>query len=399
MDGGKMKVLVCGIDGYIGWPLALHLEGRGHDVLGLDNYTRRTRADSAIPLMSIQQRKSLLTTKEASLHKHRDTVFTVLKAYEPDCIVHLAEIPSAPYSMESPSACEETHLCNVLGTLNLLWGMRQFCPEAHLLKLGTLGEYGTPDVEIPEGHYTCRINGRSDRVMFPRMPGSFYHCTKVHDTHNIEFACRAWGLRATDVMQGVVYGVRTMEMATDHLLTRFDYDEQWGTAVNRFCAQALSGHPITLYGEGGQTRGWISLEDSVQCLTLALENPPESGEYRVFNQFEGIYSLEWLAKAVQLSAREVGLSPSIRHFENPRVEKERHFYLPISTKLPALGYRPSSSIGSKIAALFADLFPYKNRIDVSRIVPYTRWDGCHRPSSVLREGTYEKKPTLGAEGR
>jgi UDP-sulfoquinovose synthase len=285
---------------------------------------------------------------------------------------------------------EITQRENVLGTLNLLWGIHRICPEAHLIKLGSMGDYGIPKCDIPEGtiskecickciksisidlkdeyYYKCCMSG----LLFPRTPNSFYHLANVHNTYNIHFACRNWGLRSTDIMQGVLFGLN--ETAGDNdLFTRFDYDEYFGTAINRFCAQALIGHPLTVYGKGNQTRGFLPLKDSIQCLGIAIENPPSLGEYRTFNQFEDIYSINQLAKMVQASAQELGMPVDITPIPNPRKEAEEHYYNPAHQKLFDLGYIPTTDIQSEITKLLATLKPFSSRIKPNVIMPKTQW--------------------------
>src|SRR5207302_9459050 len=186
----------------------------------------------------------------------------------------------------------QTQRNNVLGTLNVLHALTKYVPEAQLVKLGTMGEYGTPNIDIEEGWLDVELNGRSDRLPFPKMPGSFYHLSKVHDSHNIHFACRVWGLAATDLNQGVVYGIATDETELHpELRTSFHYDAVFGTALNRFCAQAVAGVPLTVYGAGGQKRGFLNIRDTLECVRLAAENPAERGEVRVFNQFTEVFSV------------------------------------------------------------------------------------------------------------
>jgi UDP-sulfoquinovose synthase len=264
--------------------------------------------------------------------------------------------------MKSSENAFKTQYHNVLGTLNLLWLMREYCPEAHLLKLGTMGEYGTPDCEIPEGMIP---DGPMKGLPFPRSAGSFYHLSKVHDTHNIIFACKTWGLRSTDIMQGVVFG---------HLLgTRFDYDQCFGTVINRFCVQAAIEMPLTVYGGGGQTRGYLTLKDSIKCLTLALENPPDHGEYRTFNQFAYTFSVNELADFVKTEAEIQGLECGIEHIDNPRKEAEKHAYRPIHNNLTMLGYKPSWNISDELEELFDAILPYRDRIRKEIIMPTIRW--------------------------
>jgi nucleoside-diphosphate-sugar epimerase len=383
-------VAILGVDGYIGWPLALDLLTKGYKVAGLDCFARRDRvrnlgSNSLTPIGDIKIRGEILKSYSnfidsiAYLNMTDINLYNFLEFCKPDVIVHLAEQPSAPWSMFNALHSEITQRENILGTLNLLWGMHRLCPEAHLIKLGTMGEYGTPKCDIPEGTIPhkcmtyddgkeCHLGG----LLFPRTPGSWYHLTKVHDTYNIHFACRNWGLRSTDIMQGVLFGLN--ETAGDNdLFTRFDYDEYFGTAINRFCAQALIGHPLTVYGLGNQTRGFLPLKDSIQCLGIAIENPPSLGEYRTFNQFENIYSINQLAKMVQASAQELGMPVDITPIPNPRKEAEEHYYNPAHQKLFDLGYIPTTDIQSEITKLLATLKPFSSRIKPNVIMPKTKW--------------------------
>ena len=309
-----MNVLVLGIDGYLGWSVAMHLAERGHSVTGVDNFSRRKNVErlgsvSAIPIKEMKERISIfakiydknINFYEADLLDYNFLKYVIATTF-PDCIVHLAQQPSAPFSMIDREHAIYTQHNNIEGTLNILYAIKELVPNCHLLKLGTMGEYGTPNIDIPEGFFEIEYHGRKDRLPFPRQPNSIYHLSKVHDSANIQFASRVWGLAATDIMQGIVYGTRTDEMIEDSLFTRFDFDEAFGTVVNRFCAEAVIGSPLTLYGNGKQKRGFIDLVDSIQCLTLAVENPPDKGEYRVFNQLDQVYNLTDLAaKVVQVS--------------------------------------------------------------------------------------------------
>jgi len=387
-------VTILGIDGYIGWTLALDLLEKGYKVAGLDNFCRRDRvrsfgSDSLTPISDIKKRSEILESypnfidRIAVLDMTDIPLFDFIEFVKPDVIIHLAEQPSAPWSMKSSGRSYATQRDNVLGTLNLLWAIKQHCPEVHLIKLGTMGEYGTPNCDIPEGRIPegcigwlgdeeeyqqhCPMAG----LLFPRTAGSFYHLSKVHDTYNIEFACRNWGLSSTDIMQGVVFGLN--EPADPSLFTRFDYDEYFGTAINRFCAQALIEHPLTVYGKGNQTRGFLPLKDSIQCLNIAIENPPSPGRYRTFNQFENIYSINSLAEMVKASATELGLNVDITHISNPRKEAEDHYYNPTHQKLFDLGYVPTTDIQNEITKLITQLKPFTKRIKPSVILPKTLW--------------------------
>src|SRR5690606_27699747 len=326
-----MRVFIAGIDGYLGWPLAQHLTARGHEVAGMDMFLRRQWVEevggqSAIPVYPMEERLKAFEEhfgKPLNFRKGDLLDYAFLKEYlaefQPDAIVHLGEMPSAPYSMIDQAHTVYTQHNNVIGSLNILWAMKEVCPDAHLVKLGTMGEYGTPNVPVPEGFFEIEYRGRKDVLPFPRQAGSFYHWSKVHDSGNTMFACRIWGLRSTDIMQGVVFGTQIDAMGDDpRLRSRLDFDQCFGTAVNRFCCQAVIGHPLTLYGLGGQTRGFLPLRDSMQCLTIALENPAEPGEYRVFNQFEEYYTIEELALKVQQAGADIGLDVEIHHYDNPR---------------------------------------------------------------------------------
>jgi nucleoside-diphosphate-sugar epimerase len=382
-----MKVMIMGIDGYLGWPLSLYLSGRGHEVSGVDNFSRRKNVNeigswSATPIKPMEKRIEAYkkeSGKEITFYKGDLTEegFTdlVIQKEKPDCIVHLGEIPSAPYSMIDVSHCNYTQINNIIGHNNILFGIKNHVPDCHLLKLGTMGEYGTPNLDIPEGFFEIEYRGRKDKIPFPRQPGSWYHLTKVHDTWNLMFANKIWGIRATDVMQGVVHGVLTDDMVNDDLLTRFDFDEVWGTAINRFCAQAVIGHELTPYGKGGQTRGYLALRDSMQCFTLAIENPPDEKEYRVFNQFDETYAVNELAENVAKVAKEFGLEGKIWNIPNPRLEAEEHYYKPDMRHLPDLGFKPTNTLEEELRITIPKLLEYKERIEAKRetILPKIQW--------------------------
>jgi len=382
-----MKVMIMGMDGYLGWPLSMHLSNRGHEICGIDNYTRRKTVKevgswSATPIRPMEKRLEAykdVTGRELRFYEgdltHSDFTERVIKKESPDTIVHFGEIPSAPYSMIDIQHCNHTQMNNIVGTNNILFAMKEHAPDCHLLKLGTMGEYGCPDVDIPEGFFEIEFRGRSDRLPFPRQPGSWYHLSKVHDTHNIVFACKIWGLKSTDIMQGVIHGIMTEDIVNDDLITRFDFDQVFGTALNRFCAQAVIGHQLTPYGKGDQTRGYLSLRDSMQCLTLATENPPDNGEYRVFNQFEECYAVNELAEHVVKVSKEDGIDAEIWNIENPRIEPEEHYYNPDMEHLPALGFKPTNSLDDELRITIPKLMEYKERIEVKRdcIKPTIYW--------------------------
>ncbi|GGM66780.1 NAD-dependent dehydratase [Thermogymnomonas acidicola] len=383
-----MNVLILGVDGYIGWPLALRLLKRGHMVYGVDSFFTRRRvkevhSDSVLPIepFSIRNKKLHARMQKQVTFFRGDVsdakfMYDVVEASRPDVIVHLAEQRSAPYSMIGLKQATETMVKNIVSTLNLIYAVKDIVPEAHILKMGTMGEYGTPNIDIPEGFFEVEYNGRRDYLPFPKFASSWYHWTKVHDSNNLMFASKVWNLSVTDVMQGVVYGTRTPEIVETGLYTRFDVDEVFGTALNRFCAQAIANLPITPYGKGGQTRGFISLEDSVQCLTLLAENPPDRGEYRVFNQFDEHYSVLKLATIVkEVYEEEFGGIAEIKHVENPRVEKEEHYYNPIHENLKKLGFRRTKELRDEVELMLQDLSQFRDKILSMRevIEPRTFW--------------------------
>jgi UDP-sulfoquinovose synthase len=393
-----MKVFIAGIDGYLGWPLAQYLAARGHQIAGADLFLRRQwvkeiGGHSAIPVYNIDDRLSAFREmfgQSVTFHKLDLLNYALLKKslddFCPDAIVHLAEMPSAPYSMIDQEHAVFTQQNNVIGSLNLLWAIKESCPDAHLIKLGTMGEYGTPDIDIPEGFFEVEFRGRIDTLPFPRQAGSFYHWSKVHDSNNTMFACRIWGLKATDIMQGVVFGTQIDEMSNDpRLYSRLDFDHCFGTVMNRFCCQAVINHPLTLYGSGSQTRGFLPLRDSMQCLTIAIEHPPEKGEYRVFNQFEECYSVEELAHMVAEVGDESGLDVQIHHYDNPRKELEQHYFNPDRKHLIALGYKPTHDVKAELRIMLNDLSRHKRRILQKKdlLIPDIRWDGSRSASRVM----------------
>jgi UDP-sulfoquinovose synthase len=306
----------------------------------------------------------------------------LFREFQPEAIIHYGEMPSAPYSFISREHAVFTQYNNVTSTLNTLWAMREFTPDAHLVKLGTMGEYGTPNIDIEEGFILIRHNGREDRLPFPKIPGSWYHASKVHDSTNIHLACRIWGLRATDLNQGVVYGIETEETKLDpRFATRFDYDEVFGTALNRFCLQAVIGHPLTAYGKGGQTRGYLNIVDTLQCVELASLNPAAGGEYRVFNQFTEQFSVNDLTEIVQRAGAEYGYEVVVDHLENPRIEAEEHYYNARHTALLDLGLKPHYLSETLIESMFGAIERHRDRVITKAIMPKTRW----RPLDRVKE--------------
>jgi UDP-sulfoquinovose synthase len=392
---GRVKILILGGDGFCGWPTALHLADAGHDVALVDNFVRRAwdvelGSGSLTPIRTLEERLDTwheLGGREIKLAVGDLLDWEFLSAavdtYRPDAIVHYAEQSSAPYSMMDREHAVSTQHGNVIGTLNVLFAIREIVPECHLVKLGTMGEYGTPNIDIEEGFIEIEHNGRSDRLPFPKMPGSFYHLTKVHDSHNIHFASRIWGLRATDLNQGVVYGCVTPETSRDpRLVNRFDYDGVFGTALNRFCVQAAVGHPLTVYGKGGQTRGFLDIRDTVRCVELAILNPAAAGEYRVFNQFTEHFSVNELAQMVVHAAKTLGIDATVEHFANPRIELEEHYYNPKHTALLDLGLEPHKLSESLLDSLMNVTIENRDRVDEAVIDPRVEWGKTRNPVSA-----------------
>ena len=381
-----MNIAVLGGDGYCGWATALYLSAKGHNIAIVDNFVRRQwdhelGAQTLTPIRPLNERLRVwqeLTGRTIESFvgdiTEYDFLYSMVSDFEPDAIVHFAEQRSAPYSMIDRKHAVFTQVNNVVGTLNLLYAIREAVPDCHLVKLGTMGEYGTPNIDIEEGYITIEHNGRKDRLPFPKQPGSFYHLSKVHDSHNIAFACKIWGIRATDLNQGVVYGTVTDEVAMDEvLINRLDYDEVFGTVLNRFCAQAALGYPLTVYGKGGQTRGFLDIRDTVRCVELACLNPAKPGEFRVFNQFTEQFTVLQLAQMVKKAGKELGLKVQIDHLPDPRVEAEEHYYNAKHSNLIELGLEPHLLSNSLLDSLINIAIRYRDRIDASLFVPQVNW--------------------------
>lgn len=381
-----MRILILGADGYLGWPTAMHFSAKGHEVAVLDDFSKRKieLEEGIEPLEHVPTLHKRISVWESvtgrkiqlrvgSLTNHR-IVYQLFEEFRPDAIIHYAEQPSAPYSMQGRQQAVYTQQNNVVGNLNVLFAMKRYCPNAHLVKLGTLGEYGTPNIDIEEGYITIEHNGRKDTLPFPKQPFSFYHLSKVHDSHNIMFACRVWGLRATDLNQGVVYGIDTEETNLHaDLRTSFHYDSVFGTVLNRFAVQAVAGIPLTIYGKGGQTRGCLNLRDTLRCVELAVMNPAAPGECRVFNQFTESFNIMQYAEYVEEAAKSFNIKVSIQRIENPRIEEEEHYYNPVHTKLLDLGLDPYFLTTEIVEGMIDRIIRSKNRIATDQILPKIKW--------------------------
>lgn len=381
-----MRVLILGADGYLGWPTAMHFAARGHEVVAVDNYLRRTLAlqTRSEPLMAnpdLEQRIEIF--REVTGHKIAfrvgdcaDYPFlqSVFRESRPEVVIHYAEQPSAPYSMRGYPEAALTLRNNLMTTLNVVWALHQETPDCHLIKLGTMGEYGTPQIEIEEGWIEIEHKGRKDRFLFPRQAGSLYHTTKIMDTDLLWFYVRMWKIRVTDLMQGPVYGLSTPEAdRDDRLAPNFHYDDLFGTVVNRFLVQAAAGVPLTVYGRGGQTRGYLNLLDTLQCVELAATHPVRNRELRILNQFTECFTINELAGFVQQAGRALGLKVEIQHLENPRQEAEEHFYQPAHSGLMELGLQPHYMSAGVIQDMLERVLRYQNEIDQAKIYPRVCW--------------------------
>jgi UDP-sulfoquinovose synthase len=388
-----MRILILGGDGYLGWPTALRFAAQGHEVSIVDDFSRRrwhreAGTGSLTPIADLEQRLAAWTELSGTEIRSfvgsvqdGDFLEGVVAETRPEAVVHYGQQASAPYSMASREQAVETQYANVIGNLNLLFAIRDHVPDCHLVKLGTMGEYGQPEIDIEEGYIEIEHKGRRDTLPFPKLPASLYHCSKVHDSTNIHFACRTWGLRATDLNQGVVYGIETEETARDErLITRFDYDEIFGTVLNRFCLQAVIGHPLTVYGAGTQTRGFLNIRDTLACVDLAVNNAADAGEFRVYNQFTEQFSVLELAGLVKQAGEHLGYAVEIQHCENPRVEKEQHYYNAVHTKLLDLGLEPTLLGEELVESMIHTIERYKGNAVEDHIDPQTRWNPAKSPA-------------------
>ncbi len=381
-----MRILILGGDGYLGWPTAMSFAAKGHDVFVIDNYLRRniaqqTQSEALIPTPNLHNRAAIF--QSISNYQIRveigdvtdfRTMSRIFEDFQPEAVVHYAEQPSAPYSMIGFDEAKLTLNNNLNATFNLIMAVLEYVPDCHIIKLGTMGEYGTPNIDIEEGWIDIEHKGRSDKFLFPRQAGSLYHTTKVLDTDLLWFYVRTFGIRVTDLMQGPVYGLSTNEsVQDDRLLPNFHYDDIFGTVVNRFLVQAVAKVPLTVYGQGGQVRGYLNLKDTLQCIELAINNPAKKGQLRILNQFTETFSVNELASRVQKAGLLLGLDVSVKQIENPRKESEDHYYNPAHSGLIDLGLEPNYMNDAVLAQMLEKVIQYKEQIDTGKIMPRVRW--------------------------
>jgi UDP-sulfoquinovose synthase len=381
-----VRVLILGADGYLGWPTFLYFSQREHEVIGVDNYFRRNATieldcESLIPIPDLFQRATVweeITGKKSRVYigdiTDYDFLISIFKEHKPDVVIHYAEQPSAPYSMINRDKAAFTLQNNLIGTLNIVYAVKETNPECHIIKLGTMGEYGTPNIDIEEGWLDIEHKGRKDKFLFPRQAGSLYHTTKIQGTDLLWFYVRIWGIRVTDLMQGPVYGLSTGETDLDtRLMPTFNYDEIFGTVLNRFIVQAVAGYPLTIFGTGQQTRGFLNLKDTMQCVYLSAMHPPEAGQLRVFNQLTELFSVNQLADRVKRIGDKLGYSVTLDQIENPRVEREAHYYNVQHTGLTELGLKPHYLTDEILESFFAIADNYKNRINKNAFLKGINW--------------------------
>jgi UDP-sulfoquinovose synthase len=381
-----MRILILGGDGYLGWPTAMHLSRRGHDVAVVDNYFRRRACtelnrEPLVALPNLNQRAALweqvsgrrLTVAIGDVCDY-PFLLQVFREFEPDAVVHYAEQPAAPYSMMGQRQAVFTLTNNLVSTANLIFAVKECNPACQIIKLGTMGVYGTPNIDIEEGYLEVEHKGRRHRFLYPKTPGSLYHVTKAQDGDLLYFYCRMWPIRVTDLNQGPVYGLTTEESGEDErLLPIFNYDDVFGTVLNRFLVQAVAGVPLTVYGQGGQTRGYLNIIDTLACVELSLLHPPGPGEYRVFNQFVETFAVNDLARKVQDAGRALGLKVEVQHLPNPRQEAEEHYYNPAHTGLASLGLKPHYLDEATLGRMLQLVDKYQDRIQSELILPQVRW--------------------------
>lgn len=381
-----MRILVLGGDGYLGWPTTMYLSSRRNEVAVVDSYFRRRACtelnrEPLFPVPNLHQRAALweaLSGYKVQVHIGSVCDYPFLlelfRRFEPEAVVHYAEQPAAPYSMMGHREAIFTITNNLISTANVIHAVRETNPACHIVKLGTMGVYGTPNIDIEEGYLEVEHKGRTHKFLYPKAPGSLYHLTKAQDGDMLFFYCRIWNIRVTDLNQGPVYGLETEESRQhEGLAPIFNYDDVFGTVLNRFLVQAVEGVPLTVYGQGGQTRGYLNIKDTMACVELALRHPAEMGQYRVFNQFVETFSVNDLAQKVQVAGQELGLNVEIQNIPNPRREAEEHYYKPVHTGLLSLGLQPHYLTKDTLIHILELILKHKKNINHELVYPKISW--------------------------
>src|ERR1700677_4497110 len=398
-----MKIMILGGDGFCGWPTSLHLSAKGHDIVIVDNLSRRSidielEVESLTPIRPIGERLRVwkaATGRDISfvnldLATQYSKLLSLLQEFRPEAIVHFAEQRAAPYSMRSPQAKRYTVDNNVRATHKLLTALVDTGIDAALAHLGTMGVYGygwSGSAPIPEGYLTGKVptpDGDLEReILHPANPGSVYHMTKTLDQLLFSFYAKNDGLRITDLHQGIVWGTQTAQTARDvRLINRFDYDGDYGTVLNRFLMQAAIGHPLTVHGTGGQTRAFINIRDTVRCIELAISNPPQSGDRpRVLNQVTETHQVLGLAKLV---ADIMGVD--IAYLPNPRREAEANDLIVRNDQFLALGLEPTTLSDGLLEEGTEIARRYRDRVDPSKIIARSVWrKGMETAEDLIKE--------------
>jgi len=381
-----MNILVLGGDGYLGWPVGIHFASKGHSVHLIDNFVRRRLCSefACEPLFALAECNERVEGWSATAGipieliqsdvTDYDSLIRIIQETGPDVIVHFAEQPSAPYSMRGYKEAHFTLSNNILSTLAVAHAVTEVNKDIHIVKLGTMGEYGTPNIDIEEGYLTVSHKGREETFLYPRQSGSLYHTSKIQDTDLLYFYVRIHGLRVTDLMQGPVYGFDTPEMfGADKFKTFLNYDSLFGTVINRFLVQAVAEYPLTIYGGGGQVRGYLNLLDTIKCISLAVDYPPDLGEMKIFNQFTEQFSVRQLAAMVQEAGTVMGINVKSQSLSNPRIEEEDHYYAPTNSSFLKLGLNPELLTIERICKMLEQIMPYKQQIDTEKFYPSVKW--------------------------
>lgn len=381
-----MRVLILGGDGYLGWPTAMHISSKGHHTAVVDNYLRRRicREENVEPLFDVPNLHKRAQLWEGHSQEKIEVfigdltswgvISDIFCSFKPEAVIHYAEQPAAPYSMMNRRAASLTIHNNLTVTANVIFAVKEYTPGAHIIKLGTMGEYGTPNIDIEEGWLTVEHKGRSQRFLYPRQASSLYHTTKIMDTDLLWFYVRTWNLHVTDLMQGPVYGIFTNENEIDEdLLPFFNYDELFGTVINRFVVQAVCGHPLTVYGKGGQTRGYLNIKDTLNCIRLTVENPANAGELRILNQITETFTVKELAEKIQRVGNKLNYDVKIQSIKNPRKEAEQHYYNPKHTGLLELGLTPNYLNDDELEKMMRFIQRHKNNINKNQILRKVKW--------------------------